>query len=62
MEKFCEVLCLIIVLMLFYLIWRSERFVATFTDALASRQFNFGRDAAGYSEADKFLATQLNRV
>jgi hypothetical protein len=60
--QLCETLCVIIVILLVYIIWRSESFVATFSDTLKAKEFNFKNNAQGYSQADTYLETQLNRI
>lgn len=59
MEKFLEAMCAVIIVLLAYIILRQEKFISV-TEAIAAKEFNFGRDKNGYSEADKFLKTQLN--
>jgi len=59
MERFLEAMCAIIIVLLAYIILRQEKFISV-ASASAARKFNFEGDARGYSQADKFLKTQLN--
>lgn len=58
MEKFLEAMCAVIIVLLAYIILRQEKFIS-FTEAVAAKEFNFKHDAQGYSQADRFLKTQL---
>lgn len=69
MEKFCEICCIIIILILFYMAYTNEKryavyenFVGSFKHALETKEFNFKKDLAGWSQADKALDGMLNRV
>ena len=59
MTKFSEAILVLIMILLIYIVFKSDHF-ANFTKTLANKNFNFKPDARGYSEADKFLATQLH--
>ena len=56
MKKFTEVVIVIILILLIYQTFKTEKFIATFSEALANKDFNFKGDARGRSEADKELA------
>lgn len=56
MKRFTEVVLVIILILLIYQTFKTEKFVQTFSQALASKNFNFKNDARGYSEADKYLS------
>jgi hypothetical protein len=57
--KFTEVVVSIILVLLIYQTFKTEKFVQTFSDALATKNYNFKNDKYGYSQADKYLASQL---
>lgn len=61
MEKFYEACIIIILVLLIYIIFKAEKFTNTFAKGLAAREFNFKNDKNGYSQADKYLATILNK-
>lgn len=60
MEKFIEGCIVVILVLLIYVIFRTEKFIGTVSDAIAAKKFNFENDAQGYSSADKFLKTLIN--
>ncbi len=60
MEKFIEACIVLILILLMYNIFKTEKFIDTVSHAISSMEFNFKNDAKGYSEADKYLKNYLN--
>ena len=60
MEKFFKACVILILILLIYLIFRSEKFIASVTDTIRAKDFNFKNDRYGNSGADYYLASQLH--
>ena len=59
MIKFIELSVIVVLVLLTYLVFRQERFIQSFEKTLQTKQFNFGRDSKGYSQADKYLSEYI---
>lgn len=61
MQKFCEIAIIIVIILLIYIVFRTENFIQSVGATSRAREFNFKNDAHGYSQADHMLAGLLNR-